>query len=189
VTSKRSRSRRLAWQGAIAGCFALALSCGSALADGDDGGFFGRVLNSLQQGAATAAWRGVDPAVQNCLLSKYNVNAADLATQGIGPGDARVSQYVDNCQQLVSQGDGADQQQQAQQDPAERRKELTAKYGAKAAKKIAAGNIDIGFSEDEVTDAWGNPDDRRQGSKGKEIWVYGQDNVTFSHGKVSAVGH
>ncbi len=32
----------------------------------------------------------------------------------------------------------------------------------------------MGFTQDEVTDAWGNPDDRKQGSKGKEIWVYGQ---------------
>jgi hypothetical protein len=173
----------LAWRCATIGCFALAIGSVPATADGD-GGFFGRVLNSLQQGAAQAAWQGVDPAVQNCLESKYNVNPADLGTQGIGPGDPRVSQYVDNCRQLVAQGGD-----QTQADPAERLKELTAKYGAKAATKIAAGNIDMGFTEDEVTDAWGNPDDRRQGSKGKEIWVYGQDNVTFTRGKVSAVGH
>lgn len=186
MTFKRLGPRGLAWRCATAGCFALALGSVPAIADGDDGGFFGRVLNSIQQGAARAAWQGVDPAVQNCLQSKYNVNPADLGTQGIGPGDPRVSQYVDNCQQLVSQGDGGGQ---AQVDPAERMKELTARYGAKAAKKIASGNIDIGFTQDEVTDAWGNPDDRRQGSKGKEIWVYGQDNVTFTRGKVSAVGH
>jgi len=156
------------------------------MADGDDGGFFGRVLNSIQQSAARAAWQNVDPAVQSCLQSRYNLDPATLASQGIGPGDPRVSQDVDNCQQIAA---GQTPNDQAQQDPQERLHELTQKYGAKAAKKIAAGNIDIGFTQDEVVDAWGNPDDRKAGAKGKEIWVYGQDNVTFTRGKVSAVGH
>lgn len=158
------------------------------MADGDDGGFFGRVLNAVQQSAARAAWQNVDPAVQSCLQSRYSLDPATLASQGIGPADPRVSQDVDNCQQIAA-GQAPDDQQQAQQDPQERLHELTQKYGAKAAKKIAAGNIDIGFSQDEVVDAWGNPDDRKDGAKGKEIWVYGQDNVTFTRGKVSAVGH
>jgi hypothetical protein len=186
VRSRGDGWRRLIPRGAAAGCIALLLGGGPAFAD-DDGGFFGRVLNNLAEAAAKAAWQGVDPAVQNCMMSQYNLNPADLADQGILPMDPRVSQDVANCQQLVAGGGGGQQAQQV--DPAQRLQELTAKYGAKAAKKIAAGNIDMGFTQDEVTDAWGNPDDRKQGAKGKEIWVYGQDNVTFTHGKVSAVGH
>jgi len=151
--------------------------------DDSDGGFFGRLLNGLQQSAAQVAWQNVDPAIQSCLQSRYNLDPATLASQGIGPGDPRVSPNVDNCQQIAA---GAEPQQT---DPQEHLSELTRKYGAKAAKKIAAGNIDIGFTQDEVVDAWGNPDDRKAGAKGKEIWVYGQDNVTFTRGKVSAVGH
>jgi hypothetical protein len=178
------------WRCATIGCSLLFLVTVPALADGDDGGgFFGRVLNGIQQSAARAAWQTVDPAVQSCLQSRYNLDPATLASQGIGPNDPRVSDNVNNCQQIAAGQAPADQQQQAQQDPQERLRELTQKYGAKAAKKIAAGNIDMGFSQDEVVDAWGNPDDRSQGAKGKEIWVYGQDKVTFTHGKVSAVGH
>jgi hypothetical protein len=182
----RSRHRGFVWRVAAGGLFSLLLACGPAFADGDGGGFFGKLLNSIQQAAAKAAWDGVDPAVQNCMVGRYNLNPADLAANGIGPMDPSVSQDVESCQQIVAQqGDG----QAGQQDPAAQLQELTAKYGPKAAKKIASGNIDIGFNEEEVTAAWGNPDDRQQGPKGKEIWVYGKDSVTFTRGKVSAVGH
>ncbi|HEX4860731.1 MAG TPA: hypothetical protein VFV07_05805 [Rhizomicrobium sp.] len=178
--------RAASWRRAAIGCSFLVLLSVPAAADGDDGGFFGRVLNSIQQSAARAAWQNVDPGIQSCLQSRYNLDPATLASQGIGPGDPRVSPDIDNCQQIA---EGQPPNDQPQQDPQERLKELTHKYGAKAAKKIAAGNIDIGFTQDEVVDAWGNPDDRKGGAKGKEIWVYGQDNVTFTRGKVSAVGH
>jgi hypothetical protein len=184
----------------IAGGFML-FAGGQAFADDNGGGFFNSLLNGLQQAAAKAAWRMVDPSVQNCMISQYNLNPADLAAQGIAPMDQRVAQNVANCQQMVAAAQQQQQQEQApqqqggdaqtaqQEDPRQRLAEMTTKYGAKAARKIAAGNIDMGFTQDEVTDAWGNPDDRKQGPNGKEIWVYGQDNVTFTHGKVSAVGH
>jgi hypothetical protein len=189
MSAKLFGFRAAPWRCAAIGCSLLFLATVPATADGDVGGFFGNVLGAIQQSAARAAWQNVDPAVQSCLQSRYNLDPATLASQGIGPADPRVSQNVNNCQQAAAGQAPADQQQQAQQDPQERLQELTQKYGAKAAKKIAAGNIDVGFSEDEVTDAWGNPDDRKEGAKGKETWVYGQDSVTFTHGKVSAVGH
>jgi len=164
-----------------------------ALADGDNGGgFFGQLLNTLQNVAVAAAWRSVDPAVQNCLASEYNLNPADLAAQGILPTDPRVSQQLGDCQMMVSQQASAPVQRepaQQEEDPAQRMQELTTRYGAAAAQKIAAGNIDIGFTRDEVADAWGNPDSRTQSTKSREIWVYGNDKVMFTRGKVSAVGH
>jgi hypothetical protein len=181
--------RAARWRHATLGCSLLLLSTLPAAADGDVGGFFGGLLNGIQQSAARAAWQNVDPQIQACLQSRYNQDPATLASQGIGPNDPRIQPDVSNCQQIVAGQAPNDQQQQTQEDPQQRLQELTQKYGAKAAKKIAAGNIDIGFSQDEVTDAWGNPDDRSEGAKGKEIWVYGQDKVTFTHGKVSAVGH
>lgn len=163
----------------------VALLVGSAPAAAD--GLLDRVLNTLQNVAVSSAWAGVDPAVQNCLQSQYNLNPADLASQGVLPSDPRLSEQMDNCQQMTSQN--SVQRQPDQPDPQERVQELTQKYGAKAAQKIASGNIDVGFSQDEVAEAWGNPDSRQTSTKGREIWVYGSDKVMFSHGKVSGVGH
>lgn len=183
--------RRLGPLYAILGCIIGILGCGPALAQDNGGGFFGTILQSLQNAAAQAAWQTVEPDVQNCLASQYNLNPADLASQGIGPGDPRVAPDVQSCRQAVAQQQqqGGDQQQQASVDPAEKQKELTAKYGRKAAKQIMAGNIDIGMNQDEVIAAWGDPTDRQQGSGGKEKWVYGDDTVTFTKGKVTSVGH
>lgn len=158
---------------------ALCLADPPARADGILEG----LLNAIQNVAASSAWRNVDPAVQDCLASQYNLNAADLAAQGVLPDDPRLSNQMGNCQQMVAQG-GA-----PEPDPAERMQQLTARYGAGAAQKIAAGNIDIGFTPDEVIEAWGNPDSRMRGAKGREIWVFGDDKVTFTRGRVSAVGH
>jgi hypothetical protein len=163
-------------------CAALRLGTAPALADG---GFLDQVLGVLQNVAVSAAWQKVDLAVQNCLASQYNINTADLISQGVLPSDSRISNEMGNCQQMVAQGDAPQQQE----DPAQRKQELAAKYGPRAADKIASGNIDIGFTQDEVADAWGNPDNRQAGTKGREIWVYGDDKVTFTRGKVSAVGH
>jgi hypothetical protein len=155
-----------------------------------DGGLFGQVLQGMQTVAAQAAWQKIEPAVQNCLQSQYDINPADLAAQGIGPNDPRVSPDIASCRQAIAQGQApAQQQQQNAEDPAQREKELTALYGRKAAKQIVAGNIDIGMNQDEVQAAWGDPGDRQQGAHGQEKWVYGDDTVTFTHGKVSAVGH
>jgi hypothetical protein len=175
---------------AIAICAGSVLWVSQSLAQDDGGGFFGRLLQGIQVSAARASWQSsVEPEVQSCLLSQYNINPSDLADQGILPNDPRVAPDIDNCRQAIAQGAQAANSQQAEQDPAERQKELIAKYGKKFGTEIAAGNIDIGMNQDEVAEAWGNPDDRQQLTKGREKWVYGQDAVTFSHGKVAAVGH
>jgi hypothetical protein len=165
----------------------LSLGANSAHAQDNSGGFFGQLLKGIQSSAARASWQSsVEPDVQNCLQSQYNINPSDLADQGILPNDARVAPDIDNCRQAIAQGGNP---QQAAQDPAGRQKELIAKYGRKFGKEIASGNIDVGMNQDEVMDAWGNPDDRQQLANGKEKWVYGKDAVTFSRGKVAAVGH
>jgi hypothetical protein len=165
----------------------LVLCASHALAQ-NDGGFFGRLVQGVQSAAARASWQSIEPDVQNCLQSQYNINPSDLADQGILPTDSRVAPDIDNCRQAIAQGQNP-QAQQAAEDPAQRQKELTAKYGRKFAKEIISGNIDIGMNQDAVMDAWGNPDDRQQSAAGKEKWVYGKDAVTFSRGKVVAVGH
>lgn len=169
-------------------CTTLLLSVSVSRAQDNNGGFFGQLLQGIQASAARASWQNsVEPNVQNCLQSQYNLNPVDLANQGILPNDPRVAPDIDNCRQAIAQG--SNQQQQAAQNSDERQRELVAKYGKKFGKEIAAGNIDMGMNQAEVMEAWGNPDDRQKIQGGKEKWVYGQDAVTFSHGKVSAVGH
>ncbi len=166
-------------------------NCARAQDNNGNGGFFGQILQGMQASAARASWQNsVEPDVQNCLQSQYNLNPSDLANQGILPNDPRVAPDIDHCRQMIAQGGNPQQQQQqSAEDPAQRQKELIAKYGKKFGKEIAAGNIDIGMSQDAVVDSWGDPEDRQQLPNGKEKWVYGKDAVTFSHGKVAAVGH
>jgi hypothetical protein len=165
------------------------IGANAALAQNDDGGIFGRLLQGIQSSAARASWQSnVEPEVQNCLLSQYGLNPSDLADQGILPNDPRVAPDIDNCRQAIAQGENT-QSQQTAQDPATRKKDLIARYGRKYGTEIASGNIDIGMNQDEVAEAWGNPDDRQTLANGREKWVYGSDAVTFAHGKVTAVGH
>jgi hypothetical protein len=168
-------------------CTTLLLGADGAFAQDNSGGLFGQLLQGIQASAARASWQNsVEPDVQNCLQSQYNINPSDLADQGVLPNDPRVAPDIANCRQAIAQGGNP---QQSAQDPADREKELIAKHGRKFGKEIASGNIDVGMNQDEVTEAWGNPDDRQQLAGGKEKWVYGQDAVTFSHGKVAAVKH
>jgi hypothetical protein len=89
-------------------------------------------------------------------------------------------------------GNGDSQPQvQPEQAPAQQLNatELASRFGAKDAGLIAQGHIDIGMTADEVMLAWGDPKARKPSGHSKVIWDYGDDKVTFTKGKVSAVTH
>jgi hypothetical protein len=115
---------------------ALVFGASAALAQDNGGGFFEQLLQGIRSSAARASWQSnVEQDVQNCLSSQYGLDPSALADQGILPDDPRVAPDIDNCRQALAQG-GSVQPQQAAEDPAERRKELIARYGRKYGTEI-----------------------------------------------------
>jgi len=157
-------------------------------------------VNALKSAVVTGAWAKVDQPTKDCLANQYNTPQDSLIQQGILPTDPRIAPQIQACQQ----GAQAQQQQQTEQQreqaalaaqqaspqlQAARKKELTAKYGRKMADVIVAGQIKLGMTKDEVTEAWGSPSAVDNNTPGKEKWSYGSDIAVFTGGKLTGVEH
>jgi len=172
------------------GCFAI--GGGPALADGS--GILGGFLNVLGNAVVLSTWQKVDAQTQDCLASRFNMNPSDLAQQGVLATDPRVTPYIEQCQQLAQQDQGQQQQASLEQpksgmDDQQRRTYLAGRFGKRHADLIVQGNIDIGMDQEEVMLAWGEPTAKNLQGKNGEVWNYGNDNVVFARGRVSAVKH
>jgi hypothetical protein len=186
------------WLGrlAIIGCLASLPAATAAHADGAN--ILGGFLNALGSAVVLGSWQKVDPQTQNCLANQFNMNPSDLAQQGVLATDPRVTPYIAQCQQLIQQAQeqqtqqsqqASIEQQRSPEDEAQRRADLTARFGKRDTDLIMQGQIGIGMKHEEVVLAWGDPSAKTTQGKSREVWNYGQDGVVFVHGIVSAVTH
>jgi len=105
------------------GIFAALIFVSGVTAAEAQGGIFGAILNGIVIGAAKKAWADTDPAVKDCLVSRFNLAPAALAQQGIDPKDSRIVDRVNNCANQVAAGRAeaereAEIERQRQQDAA-----------------------------------------------------------------------
>ena len=197
------------WRGAtgpFAG-LAIAIGCLSVAGNTEAQSFGDVIVGVLKNAMVLGAWSKVDQPTKDCLVSQYNVTQDQLVGQGILPSDSRVAPYIQNCQQVIA---AQQQQQSAQQDQqseqqreqaalvaqqsspalkAARKRELSKKYGKQMAALILSGQLKVGMSKDEVTEAWGNPTNVDTITLGQEKWNYGSDTAVFTNGKLSDVEH
>jgi hypothetical protein len=61
------------------------------------GNLLGGAINATLANSVRKAWLQTDPEIQTCLISVHKIRPARLAEQGIGPRDARVQPYVQDC--------------------------------------------------------------------------------------------
>lgn len=70
-----------------------------------------------------------------------------------------------------------------------RRRDLARRYGQTIADAIMAGQVQVGMTREQVLAARGNPQQTRIVPPNDELWIYGNDRVALSGGKVTYVGH
>lgn len=106
------------------------------------GGILGAIIGAAMIDNARKAWQQVDPDVRDCLVQRYNISPNILANKAIGPNDARVADYVNSCNNIVSnlreQQRQAEEQRRAEAAAEQARQEALAEQAAAAERQRQA---------------------------------------------------
>lgn len=132
---------------------------------------------------AQNAWNALDQQVRQC-VSDRGLNADQLAQNGIGPDDMRLNGAVQSCRDQIAQAEQARLKADA------RHRDLVARFGSAEAADIEAGRVTVGMSKEAVLEARGRePDHKDVIPPDDEMWIYGDERISISKGRVTYVGH
>lgn len=175
----------------------------------DDGGdvvrgLFGLVLGSIATSRAKESWNAVDPDIRAC-MTKEGADPNRLAERGIMAQDNRVASYLSRCRSMVEMQKAERKREEdarlAQLAAREkrlktaaaaeeaRRSSIASKYNPETAKKILEGSVTKGMTREQVLDARGRPDSKDVIPPSDELWQYGGEQIAFTDGKVTYIGH
>ncbi|MDE2184966.1 MAG: hypothetical protein KGJ78_18280 [Alphaproteobacteria bacterium] len=131
--------------------------------------------------AAQNAWNALDPQLRQC-VSDRGLNADQLAQNGIGPDDMSLNGAVQSCRDQIAQAEQARLRAEA------RHRDLVARFGSDEAADIEAGRVTVGMSKAAVLEARGRkPDHKDIIPPDDEMWVYDNERISISKGKVTYV--
>jgi hypothetical protein len=133
--------------------------------------------------AARAGWNSLSSEVRQCARDR-GIDAEQFAQQGVGPDQMPVRGTVQSCRDQAAQLVLQKQRAEA------RHKELVARYSSEQVADIEAGRVTVGMSRAAVLEARGREPDRKDViPPDDEMWVYGDERISISNGKVTYVGH
>jgi hypothetical protein len=181
-------------------------------AGGIVGGIFGALIGTVREGEARNNWQKVNGEVKICLSKRINTTISQLVQKAIYPTDPRLRSYMQACEQQVAEANAQLQQERriaglrreqeeaakeaaavrnarARAQKVARHRELVAKYGAKIASDIEAGQVRIGMTKEATIAAIGKPNSREVVPPSNELWSYGTKRIAFTNGKVTYVGN